>query len=83
MPPELEALAQRLGPEVVWIDTAEAVARTGLDALDRGRVVAIPGTPNRLMANISNVVPKQFLVPLLASRSTAPAGGRARVALRR
>ena len=54
-------------PSFMW-ETAEAVARTGLDALDKGRVVAIPGTPNRLMANISNLVPKQFLVPLLASR---------------
>lgn len=54
-------------PSFMW-ETAEAVARTGVDALAKGRTVAIPGTPNRVMANVSNVLPKQFLVPLLASR---------------
>jgi short-subunit dehydrogenase len=54
-------------PSFMW-EPADAVARTGLDALDRGHPVAIPGTANRLAAAVVQVVPKQLLVPIVASR---------------
>lgn len=54
-------------PSFMW-ETAEAVARCGIDGLDKGRSVAIPGTANRVGAAFANVAPKSLLVPVLASR---------------
>lgn len=54
-------------PSFMW-ETAEAVAKTGIDALDKGRPVAIPGPANRVGALFAHLAPKQLLVPLLASR---------------
>lgn len=54
-------------PSFMW-ETAEAVAKTGVDALDKGRPVAIPGPANRVAAMFAQFVPKQILVPILASR---------------
>ena len=54
-------------PSFLW-ETAEAVARCGIDALDRGRMVAIPGVANRVAARLSWLSPRSVLVPLLASR---------------
>ncbi len=54
-------------PSFMW-ETPEAVARCGLDALDAGRLVAIPGTANRAAAALAHLTPKQLLVPILASR---------------
>jgi uncharacterized protein len=62
-----KADAESALPSFMW-ETAEAVARTGVDALAAGRPVAIPGTANRAAALFAQVVPKQVLVPLLASR---------------
>ncbi|MCC5950653.1 MAG: SDR family oxidoreductase [Acidimicrobiia bacterium] len=52
-------------PSFMW-ESPEAVARCGVDGLDRGDQVAIPGLANRVSANVSHLVPKRFLVPLLA-----------------
>lgn len=54
-------------PSFMW-ESAEAVARTGIDAVAKGRVVAIPGPANRVAAVAAHLAPKQLLVPLLASR---------------
>jgi len=54
-------------PSFMW-ETPEAVAKTGLDALDAGRLVAIPGAANRAAAAFAHLTPKQILVPILASR---------------
>jgi short-subunit dehydrogenase len=54
-------------PSFMW-ETAEAVAKTGVDALEKGRPVAIPGSVNRIAAALVQLVPKQLLVPVLASR---------------
>lgn len=54
-------------PRFMW-ESAEAVARAAVDALAAGRPVVIPGTANRAAANLANLVPKQLLVPMLASR---------------
>jgi hypothetical protein len=54
-------------PSFMW-ETAEAVAKTGLDALAAGHPVAIPGTANRIGAAFAQLAPKRLLVPLLASR---------------
>ncbi|WP_426572755.1 SDR family NAD(P)-dependent oxidoreductase [Aquihabitans sp. McL0605] len=54
-------------PGFMW-ERPEAVARCGLDALDKGHPVAIPGTANRIGATFAHLAPKRLLVPLLASR---------------
>ncbi|MBS1836368.1 MAG: SDR family oxidoreductase [Actinobacteria bacterium] len=54
-------------PSFMW-ESADAVARCGIDALAAGRQVAIPGAANRAAAALAGLVPKQVLVPLMASR---------------
>jgi short-subunit dehydrogenase len=54
-------------PSFMW-ETAEAVAKVGIDALDRGRAVAVPGLPNRIAARLAHHSPRRLLVPLLAKR---------------
>lgn len=66
--------AERAMPSFMWVDAAD-VARTGLDALDGGDTVAIPGLANRATALASQLTPKRILLPLLerlhpAARST-------------
>ena len=52
-------------PKVMWVDAAE-VAKVAVDALDKGRLVAIPGTANRVAAAIAQVTPRKLLLPTLA-----------------
>jgi short-subunit dehydrogenase len=54
-------------PRFMW-ESAAAVARVGLDALDKGRTVAIPGPANRVAAMLAHLTPKSLLVPILARR---------------
>jgi len=54
-------------PSFMW-ESAEAVAKCGVEALDKGRPVAIPGQANRAAAMFAHLTPKALLVPLLASR---------------
>ncbi|HEX2577660.1 MAG TPA: SDR family oxidoreductase [Aquihabitans sp.] len=54
-------------PAFMW-ETAEAVARCGVAALDKGRPVAIPGPANRVAAGLAHLTPKALLIPLLAGR---------------
>ena len=49
----------------MW-ESPETVARVGIDALDKGRVVAIPGLANRASAGVARLVPNRLLVPLVA-----------------
>jgi short-subunit dehydrogenase len=52
-------------PKVMWVDAAE-VARVAVDALDAGRLVAIPGAANRIAAALAQVTPRSLLLPALA-----------------
>lgn len=52
-------------PPIMWI-SPEKVARTAVDALAKGRVVAIPGRANRAAAVLARLTPNRLLVPLLA-----------------
>ena len=54
-------------PSFMW-ESAEAVAKCGVEALDKARPVAIPGQANRAAAMFAHLTPKALLVPLLASR---------------
>jgi short-subunit dehydrogenase len=51
------AHVRRRGPGLMWM-TAEAVAREGLDAAAKGRVVHVTGLGNRVLAGLSNVAPR-------------------------
>jgi len=52
-------------PKVMWVDAAE-VAKVAVDALDKGRLVAIPGAANRIAAAVAQVTPRSLLLPTLA-----------------
>ncbi|HXA59126.1 MAG TPA: hypothetical protein VNW94_08205 [Streptosporangiaceae bacterium] len=54
-------------PRFMWESVAD-VAAVGVDALARGRVVAIPGIANRIGAQLALHTPRRLLVPMLASR---------------
>jgi short-subunit dehydrogenase len=54
-------------PSFMW-ESAEHVAKVGVDALAAGHPVAIPGAANRIGAAFAHLAPKRLLVPLLASR---------------
>ena len=54
-------------PKVMWQSPA-AVAAVGVDALDHGRLVAIPGAANRVAAGVSRLLPDRLLTRLVARR---------------
>lgn len=51
-------------PEAMWVDVG-LVARQGVDALEDGRLVCIPGIANRALAAVAHVTPRQVLLPLV------------------
>jgi short-subunit dehydrogenase len=60
-----KADAEAALPRVMW-ESPERVARIGIDALDDGRVVAIPGAANRAAAWLTRFVPRRLLVRMVA-----------------
>lgn len=59
--------AENALPKVMWV-SAEEVARVAVDAMDKGRLVAIPGTANRVAAALAQVTPRTLLLPTLAKQ---------------
>ncbi len=57
--------AEKMLPKFLW-EKPDAVARTALDGLARGRRVIVPGTPNRLAAMLNRLAPRWALLPMLA-----------------
>jgi uncharacterized protein len=51
-------------PPLMWV-AADDVARHGVEALDRGRLYAIPGLANRVGARFAQVAPRQLLLDVL------------------
>ena len=54
-------------PKVMWVD-ARTVARAAVEGMERGRMVVIPGTANRVSAVLSQLAPRRLVVPLIARR---------------
>jgi len=54
-------------PNFMWKEPRD-VARAGVDAMESGRLVAIPGMANRVGAMFGYLTPRRLLVPLLAAR---------------
>jgi uncharacterized protein len=52
-------------PSIMWLAAGD-VAEAGVDGLDRGRAVVIPGVANRLGAVGARLAPRSLLVPILA-----------------
>ena len=57
-------------PDIMWVSAAE-VAAAGIDGLDAGRPVVIPGVANRAVAGVAKVIPRRLLLPILAKRHPA------------
>jgi short-subunit dehydrogenase len=60
-----KAEAEAALPSFMW-ESPQTVARVGIDALENGRVVAIPGTANRVASVMARLAPNRLLVPILA-----------------
>jgi short-subunit dehydrogenase len=52
-------------PSFMWV-SQETVAAAGVDGLERGRAVVVPGAANRVAAIGARLAPRRVLVPLLA-----------------
>lgn len=52
-------------PSFMWVSPQE-VARAGIEGMDAGRVVVVPGALNRPAALFGRFAPRRLLVPLLA-----------------
>ncbi|HEX4218616.1 MAG TPA: SDR family oxidoreductase [Acidimicrobiales bacterium] len=52
-------------PKFLW-ESAETVAAVGVEALAKGRVVAIPGRANRAGAIAARLSPNRLLIPIVA-----------------
>jgi short-subunit dehydrogenase len=65
-----KADAEAFLPGFMWA-SVESVAKTGVDALDKGQTVAIPGIANRAGAIFAHLVPKRLLAPMLARQHPA------------
>ncbi|MDG4666094.1 SDR family oxidoreductase [Mycobacterium sp. 236(2023)] len=57
--------AEKLLPKFLW-EEADAVAKTAIDGLARGRRVIVPGAPNRAAAMLNRLAPRWMLLPMLA-----------------
>lgn len=56
--------AQAALPGFMWVSAAD-VARAGVEGMDKGRMVVIPGSANRVAAAFAQVAPRSLLVPIL------------------
>lgn len=54
-------------PAFMW-ETSADVARVGIDALDAGRAVVVPGMASRAGAQVFRYLPRRVLLPVLAKQ---------------
>lgn len=54
--------------------TAEQVARAGVDGLDRGRDIIVPGPVNAVMSAVTGLLPRRLVTALLAAGAPGLAG---------
>ena len=56
-----------------YVETAEKVARVGLNALARGKSYVVSGAMNRLMLESERLAPRSFVVRM-AAKMMRPSG---------
>jgi len=56
--------AEKALPSIMWV-SAETVAKTAVDDMDKGRMVSIPGPANRIGSIFAQITPRTLLVPML------------------
>jgi len=54
-------------PKPFWVSAAD-VAKAGVDGMDAGRAVVIPGMPNRVAAAFGWLSPRRLLLPVVAKQ---------------
>ncbi|MGH9172028.1 MAG: SDR family NAD(P)-dependent oxidoreductase [Acidimicrobiales bacterium] len=54
-------------PRIMWLSALE-VAKAGVDGLDRGQAVVLPGIANRVAAVMAHLAPNSLVVPIVAGR---------------
>jgi short-subunit dehydrogenase len=54
-------------PKFMWVSSPD-VAAQAIAAMEKGRTVVIPGTPNRVLAAMAHLTPRRLLLPVMASR---------------
>ncbi len=54
-------------PGFMWVSAVD-VARAGVDGLDKGRAVVIPGAANKVSAVSGHLTPRRLLLPILAKQ---------------
>jgi uncharacterized protein len=54
-------------PGFMWVSAGD-VAKAGIDGLDRGRAVVIPGAANKVSAIGGRLTPRRVLLPILAKQ---------------
>lgn len=57
--------AEAAMPSIMWV-SPEDVAKTAVDAMAKGQMVAIPGIANRIGSIFASITPRSLLVPVLA-----------------
>jgi short-subunit dehydrogenase len=62
--------AENALPKFMWV-SAHDVAKAGIDGLEHGRDVVIPGVANRVAAGFARLVPHRILLPILAKQHPA------------
>ena len=50
------------------VSMAAEVARQGVEGLDKGRLVVIPGVANRVSAVLGQVAPRTLMLPILVKQ---------------
>jgi hypothetical protein len=60
-------------PKFMWVPSSE-VARAAVSALAAGRAVVIPGAANRVGAAAAHLIPKSWILPILARQHPALQG---------
>lgn len=57
--------AENALPPMMWV-TADVVAKTAVDGMAKGQMVAIPGVANRVGSIFAAITPRTLMVPMLA-----------------
>jgi uncharacterized protein len=70
---EFQEVARQPDRTLRYVETAEKVARVGLDALARGKSYVVSGAMNRLMLESERLAPRSFVVKM-AGKMMRPSG---------